>query len=109
MLFVFCSSVEPVIDTTFLPDLIVRAGNKINYTVPIEAAPRPTVHWSVNGKTIESGSRVDIQIYNSQVIFEIPFSVRGDTGRYTLTLENDLGKCSASAHVTVLGIIYNLH
>lgn len=107
MLFVFCSLVEPVIDTTFLPDLIVRAGNKINYTVPIEAAPRPTVHWSVNGKTIESGSRVDIQIYNSQVIFEIPFSVRGDTGRYTLTLENDLGKCSASAHVTVLGIIYN--
>lgn len=96
-------SVEPVIDTTFLPDLIVRAGNKINYTVPIEAAPRPTVKWSVNDKLIKSGSRVDIQIYNSQVIFEIPFSARSDTGRYTLTLENDLGKCSASAHVTVLG------
>lgn len=95
--------VEPVIDSTFLPDLIVRAGNKINYTVPIEAAPRPTVKWSVNEKAIESSSRVDIQIYNSQVIFEIPFSVRSDTGRYTLTLENNLGKCSASAHVTVLG------
>jgi len=86
-----------------LPDLIVRAGNKINYTVPIEAAPRPTVKWSVNDSKIESSSRVDIQIYNNQVIFEIPFSVRSDTGRYTLTLENDLGKCSASAHVTVLG------
>jgi len=97
--------VEPVIDTTFLPDLIVRAGNKINYTVPIEAAPRPTVKWSVNESPIDSGSRVDIQIYNSQVIFEIPFSVRNDTGRYTLTLENNLGKCSASAHVTVLGKI----
>lgn len=95
--------VEPVIDSTFLPDLIVRAGNKINYTVPIEAAPRPSVKWSVNEKAIESSSRVDIQIYNSQVIFEIPFSVRSDTGRYTLTLENNLGKCSASAHVTVLG------
>lgn len=98
--------VEPVIDTTFLPDLIVKAGNKINYTVPIEAAPRPTVKWSVNELPIFSGSRVDIQIYNSQVIFEIPFSARSDTGRYTLTLENDLGKCSASAHVTVLGKIY---
>lgn len=86
-----------------MPDLIVRAGNKINYTVPIEAAPRPTVKWSVNEKAIESSSRVDIQIYNSQVIFEIPFSVRSDTGRYTLTLENNMGKCSASAHVTVLG------
>lgn len=100
--------VEPLIDSTFLPDLIVRAGNKINYTVPIEAAPRPTVKWSVNEKSIESGSRVDIQIYNSQVIFEIPFSVRSDTGRYTLTLENNLGKCSASAHVTVLGKIIKI-
>jgi hypothetical protein len=76
--------------------------------VPIEAAPRPTVKWSVNNKTIESSSRVDIQIYNSQVIFEIPFSVRNDTGRYTLTLENNLGKCSASANVTVLGKIHLL-
>lgn len=96
-------TVEPVIDSTFLPDLIVRAGNKINYTVPIEAAPRPTVKWSVNDIPILSGARVDIQIYNSQVIFEIPFSTRSDTGRYTLALENNMGKCSASAHVTVLG------
>lgn len=81
----------------------MKAGNKINYTVPIEAAPRPTVKWIVNDLPVYSGSRTDIQIYNSQVIFEIPFSVRSDTGRYTLTLENDLGKCSASAHVTVLG------
>lgn len=84
----------------------MRAGNKINYTVPIEAAPRPTVKWSVNDKPVESGARVDIQIYNSQVIFEIPFSVRSDTGRYVLTLENNLGKCAAGANVTVLGKIF---
>lgn len=66
--------------------------------------------WTVNELPVKSGARVDIQIYNGQVIFEIPFSVRSDTGRYTLTLENDLGKCSASAHVTVLGktrLFYN--
>lgn len=86
-----------------MPDLIVRAGNKINYTVPIEASPRPSAKWSINEVPVKSSPRVDIQIYNAQVIFEIPFSQRSDTGRYTLTLENDLGKCSASANVTVLG------
>lgn len=52
---------------------------------------------------IEHGGRADIQVYNNKVLFEIPFSVRSDTGRYTLTLENNLGKASDSAHVTVLG------
>ena len=83
--------------------MVVRAGQKINYTIPIEASPRPTAKWSVNGKSIESGARADIQTTANQTIFEILFSVRGDTGRYTLTLENSLGQCSASANVTVLG------
>lgn len=99
----------PWFDKALLQDLIVRAGQKINYTIPIEAAPRPTVKWTVNGKPIEAGVRADIQTFNNQTLFEILFSVRGDTGKYTLTLKNNLGECSASANVTVLGellIIY---
>ncbi|XP_065220483.1 twitchin isoform X27 [Planococcus citri] len=92
----------PQIDKSCLQDLIVRAGQKINYSVPIEASPKPTAKWSINGVPIENGGRADIQVYNNKILFEIPFSVRSDTGRYTLTLENDLGICSDSAHVTVL-------
>lgn len=54
-------------------DLIVCASNKINYTFPNEAAPRPTMKWNVYESAIDSGSTVDKQIYNSQVIFKIPF------------------------------------
>jgi hypothetical protein len=86
-----------------LQDMVVKAGQKINYTIPIEASPRPKVKWSVNGKPIEPGVRADIQTFGNQTVFEILFSVRNDTGRYTLTLENELGQCSASANVTVLG------
>jgi hypothetical protein len=86
-----------------LQDMVVKAGQKINYTIPIEASPRPKVKWSVNGKPVEPGVRADIQTFGNQTVFEILFSVRNDTGRYTLTLENELGQCSASANVTVLG------
>nr|CAD7424747.1 unnamed protein product [Timema monikensis] len=92
----------PTFDKTLLQDLIVRAGQKINYTIPIEASPRPNAKWTVNGSPIEPGVRADIQTFNNQTVFEILFSVRSDTGRYTLTLENKFGQCSASANVTVL-------
>lgn len=90
-------------DKTLLQDMVVKAGQKINYTIPIEASPRPKAKWSVNGKPVEPGVRADIQTFANQTVFEILFSVRNDTGRYTLTLENELGQCSASANVTVLG------
>ncbi|KAF4532834.1 hypothetical protein B566_EDAN018931 [Ephemera danica] len=80
----------------------LKAGQKINYTIPIEASPRPIARWSINNKAIEPGDRADIQTFSKQTVFEIPFSIRSDTGRYTLTLENSLGTCSASANVTVL-------
>ena len=90
-------------DTTFLQDLVVRAGQRISYNIPIEASPRPKVTWTVNGQPIVAGTRADIQTFEKETVFEIPFSVRADTGKYTIKLENDLGFCSASAHVTVLG------
>lgn len=96
-------SEAPWFDKMLLQDMVVKAGQKINYTIPIEASPRPKVKWSVNGKPIEPGVRADIQTFGNQTVFEILFSVRNDTGRYTLTLENELGQCSASASVTVLG------
>jgi hypothetical protein len=98
----FCPE-APWFDKALLQDMVVKAGQKINYTIPIEASPRPKAKWSVNGKPVEPGVRADIQTFANQTVFEILFSVRNDTGRYTLTLENELGQCSASANVTVLG------
>ncbi|PSN48991.1 hypothetical protein C0J52_03867 [Blattella germanica] len=82
----------PWFDKTLLQDMVVKAGQKINYTIPIEASPRPVAKWTVNGKPVEPGVRADIQTFANQTVFEILFSVRNDTGRYTLTLENELGQ-----------------
>lgn len=94
--------VAPFFDKKFLEDLVVHAGKRIRWTIPIEASPKPTFKWSAHGKELPAGPRVDQQIYNNELTFEIPFSVRSDSGTYTLTLTNDLGTFSASANVTVL-------
>lgn len=93
---------KPGIDTKNLEDLVIRVNTRLNYTVPIRGAPRPKVSWTVDGNPLLESERVDLQTYGKQTILDIPFAQRSDSGRYTLTLENDLGKVSASGNVTVL-------
>ncbi|KAM3957310.1 projectin protein bent isoform 8-T9 [Aphomia sociella] len=95
----FCA---PHFDKMLLADKTVKAGQRIQYEIPIEASPKPTVEWQINGKVVHPSDRIDIQILHNRVILDIPFSVRADGGVYKLTLKNDLGICSATAQVTVL-------
>ena len=64
---------------------------------------RSQVEWRVNGSRLEPSERVEMATQGGQTTLDIPISVRGDSGTYTLTLTNDHGEDSASATVTVLG------
>lgn len=92
----------PTFDKALLQDLVVKVGNRISWNIPIEASPKPTAKWTINGKEITPSDRVDMQVFNNRVTFDIPFSLRSDTGRYSLTLTNDHGSITASANVSVL-------
>ena len=93
----------PVMDKSFMEDLVVRAGQRIAYNLPYDASPKPTATWKINGKTVDPDDpRVHIAVYERQIVFEIQFSIRSDSGKYTVTLENNLGAFSMSANVTVL-------
>uniref|UniRef100_A0A8D8XJT9 Twitchin n=1 Tax=Cacopsylla melanoneura TaxID=428564 RepID=A0A8D8XJT9_9HEMI len=94
--------VAPVIDEYALQDMTVKAGTRINYTVPFEASPAPKVKWSINGQVCQIGGRADIATTKSETVLDIPYCSRSDTGHYSLTLENNLGTATASAHVTVI-------
>lgn len=92
----------PNFNKALLQDLVVKVGQPISWNIPMEAAPKPTAKWAINGKEITPSDRVDMQVFNNRVTFDIQFAVRSDTGRYSLTLTNNLGTCTASASVTVL-------
>ena len=81
----------PSFDKLLLQDMVVRAGQKISYDIPIEASPKPTATWTINGVEIAADERHDIFTTNINTSFEIPFATRSDTGRYTLTLTNSQG------------------
>lgn len=92
----------PTFNKSLLEDLVVKAGNRIAWDLPIEASPKPKAQWVCNGKEIQASERVDMYVSTSKCTFEIPFSARTDTGTYTLTLTNNLGSFSASAQVLVI-------
>lgn len=94
---------EPHIDTLGLQDLVVRVGQRINFTVPIEGSPLPKAQWAINFKDIVSDARIDLSTTSTETTLDIPFSVRTDSGTYSLTLVNELGSVTASANVSVLG------
>ncbi|KAF0296563.1 Twitchin [Amphibalanus amphitrite] len=94
--------VKPSFNKSALEDLVVRAGTRVQYNIPIEGSPKPKVEWRVDGSVLEPSERVELATQGGQTTLDIPFSVRSDSGQYTLTLTNDHGSDSATATVTVL-------
>lgn len=93
----------PIVDRLTLLDQRVRAGRPITYEVAIKGEPQPKASWSINDKACIGNPRVDVRSTPTTCFFEILVSVRSDTGKYTLNLENASGRLSTSATVTVLG------
>ncbi|XP_049301026.1 twitchin isoform X7 [Anopheles funestus] len=101
---VVCKSrfVSPHFNKNALKDLVVPVGKKIAYNISVEASPQVTAVWKRNGAVIPESQRVIREVYNNEVSLEIPFSIRDDSGMYTLIVKNECGEFSASANVTVL-------
>jgi len=94
--------VKPEIDTSAMQDMVVCAGNRINYTVPIKGAPKPKVTWKINNKVVYSDEHYDVMVQRRQTVIDIAFSKRYDAGVYMLEVSNELGTATARAKVTVL-------
>lgn len=92
----------PFFDKSLLDDITVHAGKRLGWTLPIEASPRPTIKWLFNGKEIEPSTRIESNLFQNELTFEIPSALRTDEGRYTLILKNEHGSFDALAHATVL-------
>lgn len=84
---------KPTFDKHMLTNLTVRAGTKINYTIPCEASPKATATWTCNDFPIVSDNRHEIYTTAYETVFEIPISLRSDSGIYCLTLSNEFGSC----------------
>ncbi|XP_071104533.1 twitchin-like isoform X3 [Haliotis cracherodii] len=81
-------------------EIRVRAGEPLDIALGILGAPAPTVEWLQNGKPV--GDRARKTNTETEAKLNIPRSVRGDTGKYTIKVKNAHGEDCADVNVVVL-------
>ncbi|VDN11237.1 unnamed protein product [Dibothriocephalus latus] len=86
-----------------LENVTIPEGNTIRLIVKTSGKPKPNVKWHVNGKQIISSPDYVLEEFPDGVqTLTIPRCLLGDTGRYTVTAENEAGEAITSGTVTVL-------
>ncbi|XP_076471204.1 twitchin-like [Babylonia areolata] len=81
-------------------DIRVRAGEPINLELGISGTPDPTVEWLKDGVPV--GNRAQTQTDGKSTRLNVAKAERGDTGRYTIRVENPHGHDSADVNIIVL-------
>lgn len=94
----------PKINLAGLFDIRVRAGSPIRLEVDYEGEPTPKASWKMNDIFFDGTDRIEIVTKDKSSKIVIPSSVRGDTGTYSIQVENEHGSDKASCHVTVLDV-----
>uniref|UniRef100_A0A1I7S352 non-specific serine/threonine protein kinase n=1 Tax=Bursaphelenchus xylophilus TaxID=6326 RepID=A0A1I7S352_BURXY len=84
-------------------DLTVLAGEPANLLVPFAASPRPEISWTKNGIPVdEKNSRLIVESNDYMTQLTYKKSERGDSGTYTIRLENDVGSDSIDIRFKVV-------
>ena len=88
------------LDASLLKTLTIRAGNTIRLYCGVKGRPAPTVSWTkLDGELLMN--RVDIKTSDWDSLLMVPNCNRDDSGKYTVSLENESGKKSATVNVRV--------
>ena len=94
----------PKIDRSALNPIQIKAGQMINFDVPVEGEPPPTVTWiSPEGRELKHGGRVKLDNPNYRSKLHIRGTERSDSGTYTIRAVNQNGEDTATVQVTVIG------
>ncbi|KAK5968521.1 Twitchin [Trichostrongylus colubriformis] len=94
----------PKINLAGLLDLRIKAGTPLRLEVMFEGEPAPTAKWRANDTVLNDVPRAEVNTTPTSSELLIFSSVRGDTGLYTISVENEHGKDKAQCTVTVLDV-----
>ena len=84
-------------------NITLKAGESKIIEIPIVGSPQPKATWQY-----KKGDLPDLKRYKTQTITNMTCLTLGkvrreESGPYTLTLENSLGKATVTINLTVLG------
>lgn len=89
-------------------DVKVRAGQNIDFDVPVYGEPPPSKEWTIKGNPIISNERIRVINEDYRTKLKIIDAKRSDSGPCTLFVKNINGSDTVTVNITVLGNLYIL-
>lgn len=97
--------IEPTADLSGITNQLItcKTGGAFTIDVPISGRPTPNVIWKLEEMTLKKTDRVSIKTVKNRTTLSAKDCMRGDGGKYYLTLENIAGIKTFSITVNVIG------
>lgn len=83
--------------------LTLPVGGSTAVELPFAASPQPKVTWSFNGGKLPDPKRFKTDTISAMTSLTMAKVVRNDAGKFTVTIENEHGKCELTVTLVVLG------
>uniref|UniRef100_A0A8C6ZZ25 Titin n=1 Tax=Nothoprocta perdicaria TaxID=30464 RepID=A0A8C6ZZ25_NOTPE len=82
--------IEPTADLSEISRQLItcKAGSAFTIDIPISGRPAPKVTWKLEEMRLKETERVTIKTTKDRTTLTVKDSMRGDSGKYYLTLEN---------------------
>jgi len=83
--------------------LTLPVGSSSAVELPFAASPQPKVTWTFNGGKLPDQKRFKTDTITAMTSLTMAKLVRKDAGRYSVSLENEHGKCELAVNLVILG------
>jgi hypothetical protein len=80
-------------------DMIALVGEPVKILVPYAASPKPEITWTKNGLIFDASVRSEIESID---FINYPKCERGNTGTYSIKIENDMRSDSIDLKLKVI-------
>uniref|UniRef100_A0A3B3Q8S2 Titin n=1 Tax=Paramormyrops kingsleyae TaxID=1676925 RepID=A0A3B3Q8S2_9TELE len=97
--------IEPTADLSGITNQLItcKTGGTFTIDVPISGRPTPNVIWKLEEMRLKKTDRVSIKTVKNRTTLSVKDCMRGDGGKYYLTLENIAGTKTFTITVNVIG------
>lgn len=97
--------IEPAADLSEITNQLItsRSGSTFTIDVPISGRPIPKITWRLEEMRLKNSDRVSIKVAKDRTSISVKEAMRGDGGKYYLTLENAAGTKTFTINVNVTG------
>ena len=83
--------------------LTLPVGGSTAVELPFAASPQPKVTWSFNGGKLPDAKRFKTDTITAMTSLTMAKVTRKDAGKYSVSVENEHGRCELTVTLVVLG------